>query len=445
MIKAKYVIIGNSAGGIGAAEAIREADKTGTIAIVSDESYPTYSRPMISDHLAEGCAPERMLYRPHDFYERNDIQLLLGRKATRLDTDKHILELDDGREVNWEKLLLATGGTPIVPPIDGLGRRGVFTFTTLNDAKAISEFLDGGARRAVVIGGGLIGISATEALVKRGLAVSIVELKERLLNVMLDAEASVLEEAALREAGVSIITERTVARINGGPAPESAVSSVTLDNGTEILADLVVVAIGVRPRVELASGTAVGTNRGILVDRQMATSVPGIYACGDAAEAYDFTCGENRLTPIWPNAYLGGRVAGFNMAGSLAEYPGGTAMNSLKYFGVDIVSAGTVIPPADGYETISQKNGTAFRKVVLKDGVIVGLEFAVDIDKAGIVFGLMRDRVNTETFKETLVAADFSLAALPEEIQRTRLEAAPAGIAPVATAAEPPEAIIVDG
>ena len=182
MIKAKYVIIGNSAGGIGAAEAIREVDKTGTIAIVSDESYPAYSRPMISDHLAEGCELERMLYRPRDFYERNDIQLLLGRKAIRLDTDKHVLELADGQEVAWEKLLLATGGTPIVPQMDGLSRRGVFTFTTLSDAKAIREFLDRGARRAVVVGGGLIGISATEALVKRGLAVSIVELKERLLK-----------------------------------------------------------------------------------------------------------------------------------------------------------------------------------------------------------------------------------------------------------------------
>ena len=445
MIKAKYVIIGNSAGGIGAAEAIREVDKTGAIAIVSDEPYPAYSRPMISDHLAEGCELERMLYRPRDFYERNAIQLFLGRKAVHLDSDQLTVKLDDGQEIIAEKLLLATGGTPIVPPMDGLERRGVFTFTTLDDAKAISEFLGGGARRAVVIGGGLIGISASEALVKRGLAVSIIELKNRVLNVMLDAEASALEEAALQDAGVSIITGRTVAKINGGPAPDSNVSSVTLDDGSEILADLVVVAIGVRPRIELLSGTAVKTDRGILVDRRMATSVPGIYACGDAAEAYDFTCDASRLTPIWPNAYLGGRIAGLNMAGSRAEYPGGTAMNSLKYFGVDIVSAGLVMPPADSYETVSRKSGDALRKIILKDGVIVGMEFAIDIDKAGIIFGLMRDRVNADAFKEALVAADFSLAALPEEIQRTRLEAKPAGIAPVAIADEPAEEMVVDG
>lgn len=441
MINIRYLIIGNSAGGIGAAEAIREVDKAGSLLVISDEPYPAYSRPMISEHLARGCPLEKMLYRPGDFYQRLDIQTLLGRKATRLDTTKHVAELDDGEPVTWEKLLLATGGLPIIPRIEGTRRRGVFSFTTLNDARAISEFLKG-KDRAVVIGGGLIGVSAAEALVERGVKVTIIEMKERILNVMLDEETSNMETLALKQAGVDIITGHTVAKINGASARDT-VSSVTLDDGSQLDCNLVVVAIGVRPRTELVSDTGIRVNRGILVDRHMATSEPDVYACGDAAEAYDFVYNENRLTPIWPNAYLGGRVAGLNMARVPTEYPGGTAMNSLKYFGVEIASAGMVIPTDDSYEIVSQQHGDNYRKVILKEGLITGMVFAGDTEKAGIVFSLMRDRVQTDGFKEALVAEDFSLAALPEEIWRPRLAAPPQGEARAVTSPEQLEEILV--
>ena len=346
MEKVKYLIIGNSAGGIGAAEAIREVDKTGEVTIVSDEPYPAYSRPLISEYLAEKRPLEKMLFRPADFYERNNIRTFLGKKAQRLDIDKHVVELESGEKISWEKLLLATGGLPIVPQIKGIDRSGVFTFTTLDDAKAIDQFLNQFPKRtirAVVIGGGLIGISVTEALVKRGVQVTIVEMKERILNTILDEETSVLEEETLMQAGVKIITGHTVAEI--GSYSGDDVTSVTLDDGSPVPCELVIVAIGVRPRTDLTIGTGIKVNRGIVVDRRMATSHPEVFACGDAAEAYDFIYGENRLTPIWPNAYMGGRVAGFNMAGVSTEYSGGTAMNSLKYFGLAVVSAGIVNPP----------------------------------------------------------------------------------------------------
>ena len=204
----KYLIIGNSAGGVGAAEAIREIDKSGTIAIVSDEPYPTYSRPLISDYLVSRCPLERMLFRPTDFYGKNDIQAVLGQRVAQLNISEHTIKLEDGRIIGWEKLLLATGGLPIVPKMEGLNLEGVFTFTKLDDAKAINEFLNQYRRRvrAVVIGGGLIGVSVTEALVKRGAEVTIVEMKERILNTILDEEASALEAKALTDAGVEIIT-----------------------------------------------------------------------------------------------------------------------------------------------------------------------------------------------------------------------------------------------
>ena len=138
-------------------------------------------------------------------------------------------------------------------------------------------------------------------------------MKERILNTILDEEASALEEETLRQAGVEVITGHTVAKISSYRG--DAVTGVTLDDGRPIPCELVVLAIGVRPRTELVSGTEVKTNQGIIVDRRMASSCPSVYACGDAAEAFDFVYGENRLTPVWPNAYLGGRIAGFNMAG----------------------------------------------------------------------------------------------------------------------------------
>ncbi|MCL0065048.1 FAD-dependent oxidoreductase [Dehalococcoidia bacterium] len=414
-MRSKYLIIGNSAGGIAAAEAIREVDNAGSIIIISDEPYPAYSRPLISEYLAERCPLERMLFRPADFYEKNNIHTLLSRKVERLDIGGHTAELDNGERITWEKLLLATGGLPIVPQIKGIERKGVFTFTTLDDARAIDQSLNRDDR-AIVIGGGLIGVSVTEALVKRGAEVTVVEMKERILNTILDEEASALEKEALGQAGVRIVTGRTVAEINGDSLREDAVSSVTLDEGSRIPCNLVIVAIGVLPRTELVADTGIRVNRGIIVDRFMATSSPDIYACGDAAEAYDFVYRENRLTPIWPNAYVGGRIAGFNMAGIPTEYPGGTAVNSLKYFGLDVVSAGVVTPSNDSYEVLQREYDHIYRKVVLKDGLVVGMVFLGNIEKSGIVFSLMKNRINVDGFKQELLSDNFGLASLPEEI-----------------------------
>jgi NAD(P)H-nitrite reductase large subunit len=438
-----YLIIGNSAGGIGAAEAIREVDKAGAITIVSDEPYPAYSRPMISDYLVERCPIERMRYRPADFYEKNGIRTILGEKAARVDGKEHVVKLENGRRLTWRKLLLATGGLPIVPKIEGIGLKGVFTFTKLDDARAIDEFLNQYTKRirAVVIGGGLIGASVTEALVKRGVQVTIVEMKERVLNTMLDEEASALEEKALTQAGVEIICGRTADRIDSY-FPEE-VSGVSLDDGRSIPCEMVIIAIGVQPRLELIPENSIMTNWGILVDLHMETSIPDVYACGDVAEAYDFVYRNLRLNPVWPNAYTGGRTAGLNMAGIPTKYPGGTAINAMKYFGVNIVSAGMLNPPDDSYETISERHGDIYKKVVVKDGIIVGMVLVSDIEKSGIIYSLMKDRVNVDSFKEVLVADDFGLASLPEEIWRERLAIPPPELASSVTPVEPPQEVLI--
>ncbi|HXZ30497.1 MAG TPA: FAD-dependent oxidoreductase [Dehalococcoidia bacterium] len=422
-MRTRYLIIGNSAGGIGAAEAIRQVDKEGALTIVSEESYPVYSRPLISKYLARERTFDGILFRPLDFYDQNNILFLPGRRVRHLELNKRTAWLEDNEQIAWDKLLLAVGGKPIFPKMKGSDRSGVFTFTNLDDAKAVDKFLDN-TGKAVVIGGGLIGISVTEALVKRGLDVKVVEMKETILNTILDEQASLMAEEALRQAGVEIITSHTVIEITG----RETVEGVVLDNGKAMPCDLVLVAIGVSPRTDLALDAKLRVNRGIVVDRHMATDQPGVYACGDVAEAYDFVYGDNRLTAIWPNAYIGGRIAGYNMADILATYLGGTAMNSLNYFGIDIASAGMpAAPDGDAYEVISKRGRGTYQKIILKDNTIVGMISVANIEKSGIVFGLMRDRVNVETFKQSLLVDNFGLAVCPRVLWQERLET-PSGL-----------------
>ncbi|OGO32769.1 MAG: hypothetical protein A2Z29_00745 [Chloroflexi bacterium RBG_16_56_11] len=266
-------------------------------------------------------------------------------------------------------------------------------------------------------------------------------MKDWILNTILDKEAGSLEAMAMGLAGVNIITGHTAARINSNLPGE--VSGVTLDDGRLIHCEMVVVAIGVRPRLDTVVESGLKVNRGITVDRHMAASAPDVYACGDVAEAYDFIIGGNRLTPVWPNAYNGGRVAGLNMAGQTAEYEGGTAMNSLKYFGLHIVSAGLVAPPNDSYETITKKIDSAYRKVILRNGRLAGLVFTGDIEKSGIVYNLMKDGADVSNFKKALVADDFGLAYLPKNLRQARLLMPEEAAGPGVTGLEEPEVLPV--
>ena len=227
--------------------------------------------------------------------------------------------------------------------MEGSDKEGVFTFTKIADAERLAEKLET-AKNVVVIGAGLIGISVTEALVKRGLKVTLVELQDKILSLLLDAKGSDIVENVIRKAGVTIVTGQSVQRIIGKPENDQVVGGVILTKGDQVPCDVVIVAIGVIPRTELVAGTEVKLNRGIIVDNYMQTNVPDVYASGDVAEAYDFTLNQNRLLPLWPLAVAEGKVAGYNMAGKKTEYAGGTNMSRLKYFGIPVVSIGISEP-----------------------------------------------------------------------------------------------------
>lgn len=416
-ITTRYLIIGNSAGGIGAAEAIRSVDPDNRIIIVSDEPFPAYSRPLISEYLSHERDLKSILFRAEDFYTRLKIDLLSGHRVAKIDTANRSVQLEDGLSVHWQKLLLATGGIPIIPSIKGLDKHGVFSFIKLEDAQKIDSYVPD-IKNAVVIGGGLIGISVAEALTKRGINVTVIEMKDRILNTILDETASEMASNVIKSYGVKLITSNTVSEVQGN----NRVEGIKLDNGEVIPCQMLIVAIGVLPRLDLIKDTGININRGIIIDRHMNTSQPDIFACGDVAEGYDFIADTDRLIPIWPNAYTGGRVAGLNMAGKQTTYVGGTAMNSINYFGMDIVSAGLISAPVDGgYEIlVSHRNGN-YKKLLLQKGQIYGMIFVNDIEKAGIIFGLMRDRINVESFKNALIKDDFGLIDLPFDLLKKYL------------------------
>jgi NAD(P)H-nitrite reductase large subunit len=416
----KYVIIGGSVGGIGAVEAIREIDCTGELTVISEEPFPQYSRPMISEYVSREATLETMKYRGDQFWKRNNVQALTGRTAVKIHFARKQVELDGGDKIDFEKLLIATGGRPFVPRMEGGEKDGVFTFTELSSAESIESKLEK-AKNAVVIGGGLIGVSASEALVKRGIKVTLVELKEKILSLILDEKASEIAEEAVREARVNVITGQTVQKIVGRKDNEGAVGGVIMTDGIEISCDLVVVAIGVIPLTELVKETDVKINRGILVDRFMRTNIPDVYACGDVAEAHDFLLNGNRLLPLWPLAHLGGRVAGYNMAGKKAEYFGGTVMSALKYFDLPIISVGITNPKDTGdYELLVEYSPQkkVYKKILLKNGVIVGFIFLGDIEKSGIFYHLLMNRVNVGGIKDQLLSEDFGLVSMPEAVRK---------------------------
>jgi NAD(P)H-nitrite reductase large subunit len=420
---AKYVIVGASAAGIAAVEAIRKADPVGSITVITEEACAHYSRPMISDLVSGKADTQKMKCKTDDFWKINNAEPRLNKKAVSLNLTEKTVSLDDGEKVVYEKLLLATGGKPFVPKMEGQEKDGVFTFTNISDAQRLAAKIDSiQAKSAVVIGAGLIGISVTEALVKRGLKVTVVELQEKILSLLLDAKASDIVEAVIRKAGVNFATGQSVQKIIGRPENDGVVGGVILTKGDQVPCDLVIVAIGVIPRTELVVGSAVKINRGIVVDNFMQTNVPDVYASGDVAEAFDFILNQNRLLPLWPLAVLEGRVAGYNMAGTKTSYEGGTNMSSLKYFGIPIVSIGMANPKPDDLTleilVKQDQEHNVYKKLVLKNNVIVGMTLVNCIDRAGIFFNLMKDHVNVKKFKQDLLRDDFGWAVLPATLQR---------------------------
>ncbi|NIA10476.1 MAG: FAD-dependent oxidoreductase [Nitrospiraceae bacterium] len=417
----KYVIIGNSAAAIGCVEGIRKYDSGGEILLVSKEPYATYSRPLISYYLAGQVDARHMGYRPASFYKTHRVTTLLGSEVVGLDTKDKTVRLSDSRELAYDKLLIATGGVPFVPPIEGSDAEGVMTFTTWDDAKRLKRLVPR-LKKVVILGGGLIGIKAMEGLQAHGTDITVVELMDRILGLVLDKTATGFLERKLKEEGVHLVKETTIKKIHKDNADRAV--GVTLENGRELATDQVIIAIGVRPNIGLVKDSPVKTNRGIVVDYFMRTSEADVYAAGDVAEAVDILYHEPRVIPILPNAYKQGKVAGSSMTGNETEYPGGMVMNSVEVGGIPAISAGIMNPPDDeGYEVkrLLDRKNAVYRKMVIKDNRLVGFILIGAIDRAGIYTGLIREGVDISPFKNHLTDLDFGVICFPKDLRTYKI------------------------
>lgn len=420
-----YVIIGNSVAAVGAIRGIRSIDQQGTITVISRERHNAYGRPLISYLLGGLVTEKRMAYLPEDFYEKNRVNLLLNSEVTGIDTAARQVRIAGGDTIGYDRLLVATGGDPFIPPIEGMADKDrIFTFTTWDDAAKLKGIASD-IGRVVVIGGGLIGLKAAEGLHLLGKQITIVELADRILSAAFDRPAGRVVAKKMKANGIDVITEDTVVRIEGDGAE---IAGVTLRSGDFIPCDTIIVAIGVRPACGFLKRSGVEVNRGIVVDDRMETSVEGIYAAGDVAEAKDFFSGVKNPMPIWPDAYIQGDIAGVSMAGGARAYEGGLAMNSIELFKVSTISMG-ITNPAEPKEyeilTYQDLENYQYRKIVIKDGLLAGAVLVGAVDRAGIFSGLIREKIAVAPFKDQLLAPDFGFANLPKDIRTTLF--APAG------------------
>jgi len=345
----RYLIIGNGAAGVTAAETIRQQDQGGDITIVSAEPYPAYSRPGLA-YLLVGEIPKKQLFTwSSEWYSTLRVKLVFG-KAERLDVRGQRVRLVDGRVLHYDRLLLAMGARAAPSPYPGSALSGVVYLDTLDGTMELISHAKR-RRRAVVIGGGITALELSEGLASRGVNTSYFLRRDRLWgSVFDDAEAHLLEER-MQAHGVTIHYNREITEIAG---KRGKVRSVSLKGGGEFKCDLVGIAIGVRPQIELAARTTIQVDRAILVDEFMESSAPNVFAAGDCAQVYDRWTQRHSLDVLWPSAVAEGRVAGLNMAGKAYAYIKGTPFNACLLFGLHISTMGQISPRSD-----SAQNGDA--------------------------------------------------------------------------------------
>lgn len=376
----RYMIIGAGAAGLEAALAIRKIDTESPVTIVTDEDYAHYSRPRLVHFLAEEGPPEALQTYDAAWYESKGIEIRKGRRIVGLDLQGRSVADDRGEVLPWDRLLLACGGLSAVPGLPGVGRPGVFSVRKIVDTLAIRAY-SSGRRRAVVIGGGLLGLESAYALVTRGMEVTVVETAPWLLPRQLDAEGGAHLQRLLEAKGLSFVLGDQAASL-GGAGAEGPVEAVTLKTGAVLPADLVLFSIGVRPEASLAAAAGLKIGRGVVVDDHLETSAPGVFAAGDVAEHRGLTYG------LWPVSREQGRIAGTNMAGGSEEYRGSLPSSQLKITGIEVYSAGDVscLSQSDAEErTIGGRDELRYRKLVVgADGgavaaMVIGDRSAVQI------------------------------------------------------------------
>lgn len=356
----KIVIAGNGAAGVAAAEAIREHDSTCELSIYSEEPGTHYSRPRVIEFLGGKVSPEKIVIKSPDYYSKNHISLRAPASIVAIDPRSKTITLADGETSGFDALIVATGASSFLPPVDGCRLPGVFTLRTIADAQAIIDY-GKDKRRALVIGAGLLGLETASSLGHRGLETTVVEVAERLLPRQLDSDAAKILQERLEAQGLRFLLSRQTAAIE----KKGDGLQVSFADGFSVQTDIVLFSAGVRSNLLVAQKAGILCEKGIRIDAHMRTSAPDIYAAGDVAQFGGTVYG------LWPIAREQGRLAGMNAVGVPAEYRGSVVSTKLKVTGIDLASVGA-IDCGDGAVAHTLSRNGNFARLFLKGGKVAG-------------------------------------------------------------------------
>lgn len=406
----RYLIVGGGIAGVSAAETIRSLDPEGALTIVSAEKLPPYSRPMIAMVLEGSASPDRLPIRDDDWADRLGIQARSGRRVVDLDLDARRARLDDGAEIQYEKLLLAVGADPRRARAENSDLDGVFYMRTREDVAGMVDALPD-VDQALVLGGGLVGFKAAYGLLRRGKKATMLIRSGHPLSMQVDEEAGRIIREELEANGLTVKVQVEVEAFEGNGRLRQA----HLSDGSRVDCRMAVVGKGVAPSLGFLRPGSLSTGYGLLVDQHMQTSVPDVYGAGDAAEPVDRLRQAPFVNAIWPEAVAQGRAAGANMAGRTVVYPGSMGRNVMRIFGLDVLTGGLVTPP-EGREcsvlTRSDPRRRTYRKLVFEDRKLIGAVLVNGVEQGGVLLSLIQRGEPLTVDPERLLEPSFNFAAL---------------------------------
>lgn len=357
-----YLIIGNGIAGLSATEEIRKKDKDATILIVSEEKSSTYWRTRLSHLISQEFEKDDLFVKKQPWYDERKIDEKLESCIEKIDFDKNVAILCDGEEIEYGKLLLATGARPFVPPITNINSKGVFAIRTITDLMNFKDYVKD-KKKVVVIGGGILGLEAAHSALLLGKDVTVIESFDYLLSRQLDRESSEKLEKELNDMGIKTFTGKFTEEIL---AENGIVKGVKLADGTETAADAIMVQAGIRSNIDLAKNSGLDTERGIIVDDSLKTKYDNVYAAGDCAQIGDFTIG------LWTSSQEMGKIAGNNMAGDKQMYEKPKPFSTLTIGDIKIFSAG--MNSGEGVEEVkAEKDGNVYKLFKLNDKYVGGI------------------------------------------------------------------------
>ncbi len=391
----RLVVVGNGMAGMRTVEEVlQRTPQRFAITVFGAEPHPNYNRIMLSPVLAREKDFGDIVINPRAWYEQNGIELIAGERVTHIDREARRVTGERGTVRLYDILLIATGSDPVIIPVPGHDLPGVITFRDMADVDAmLAAAAQGG--RAVVIGGGLLGLEAANGLAANGMHATVLHLMPTLMERQLDEAAGAMLKADLERRGIAVLTQADTAALHG----TDRVTAVALRDGTILPADLVVMAVGIRPNVALARATGLQVGRGVVVDDRMRTSDAAVFAVGECVEHRGQTYG--LVAPLWDMA----KVCADALSGVADSiYEGSVTGTRLKVTGIDMFSAGTFIPDASTEDVVFRDPARGvYRRLVLRDDVLVGAVLYGDAQDGGWYFGLLRDGQKLGALRETLI------------------------------------------